>query len=716
MEIKDFCIRVLFSSDIKEKLLSPDFFSDINKGRVIEVPLFPSRPNFLKLNTHLPKTKRPFFPKISQLDHPERVGQLLHYFANHELLALELMALALLRFPDAPLKFREGIAIIMREEQEHMQLYLTRMKSLGVDFGQFPVNDFFWRHISSTKTPQEFIASLCLTFEQANLDYCLGYMDILKTVGDTQTAQILKKVYEDEIGHVKHGVRWFEQWKKEGDTLWEAYLKNLSFPLSPNRAKGLIYSEEARRLAGVPEDFINRLGLFSRARGRPPRAWIFNPDCEFRLGEQGRKYNPPRSMEMLIQDLETLPTFLCSETDVVLVRKMPTLHFLKGLKAAGIPLPEYIVYSQKGNRRLLGDTLLSERKLTGIHPWGWSFDIFRDFSPLMKNLVTNADPIAPPPSAEFMEPLFSKAWGALILKEYLDLKPFPQEILCSKDTLGKICRTAKEVRVAARNLNEMGFERVVIKGFYGVSGKNFLFLDQNRWGKKEEARLDSILINQAGVVVEPWLDRIFDFSIQLMVQKNRATPVIGVNRMVNNSRGGYQGAILGKYLSGLTDDHLKLLNLNGTNSHFFKELIHSTGDFVGRKLLDLGYNGPVGIDAFIYQEKKGKSLSFKFKPIVEINPRNNMGRVTFELGKYVRKGHIAHWGILTRKHIEKQGFNSFKELAEKLNNKFPLRKEKRKGNKWVEGVLFTSDPFQAEEFISLLVVEPERCPISFKIF
>ncbi|MDP6626039.1 MAG: hypothetical protein QGG87_06265, partial [Nitrospinota bacterium] len=292
----------------------------------------------------------------------------------------------------------------------------------------------------------------------------------------------------------------------------------------------------------------------------------------------------------------------------------------------------------------------------------------------------------------------------------------PEEVLCSKDAVGRVCRTTKEVKAAARNLSKMGFESVVIKGFYGASGKNFLFISENRWEKKEEARLDGILMNQPGVVVEPWLDRIFDFSIQLMVQKNRGTPVIGVNRMINNNRGGYRGAILGKYLSGLTDDHLKLLNLNGTNPRFFKELIHFTGDFVGRKLLDAGYNGPAGIDAFIYQEKRVKSTSFRFKPIVEINPRNNMGRVTFELGKCVSKGLTAHWGILTRKHIEKQGFNSFKELAEELNNKFPLRKEKRKGNKWVEGALFTSDPFQAEEFISLLLVEPDRCPIPFKIF
>ena len=63
------------------------------------------------------------------------------------------MALALLKFPDAPEKFRRGLYGILREEQEHLRLYIERMRGIGVEFGEIPVSDFFWRCISPVGTP-----------------------------------------------------------------------------------------------------------------------------------------------------------------------------------------------------------------------------------------------------------------------------------------------------------------------------------------------------------------------------------------------------------------------------------------------------------------------------------------------------------------------------------------------------------------------------------
>lgn len=42
-----------------------------------------------------------------------------HFLTNHELLAAELMALVLLKFPDAPKDYRAGVYEAMREEQMH---------------------------------------------------------------------------------------------------------------------------------------------------------------------------------------------------------------------------------------------------------------------------------------------------------------------------------------------------------------------------------------------------------------------------------------------------------------------------------------------------------------------------------------------------------------------------------------------------------------------
>ena len=85
------------------------------------------------------------FPALHRLEQERERGRLLHFFANHELLATELMALVLLKFPDAPAAFRKGVLQTLKDEQEHTRLYLQRMKECGIHFGELPVSGYFWR-------------------------------------------------------------------------------------------------------------------------------------------------------------------------------------------------------------------------------------------------------------------------------------------------------------------------------------------------------------------------------------------------------------------------------------------------------------------------------------------------------------------------------------------------------------------------------------------
>ena len=170
---------------------------------------------------------------------PATRGRLLHFFANHELLATELMALVLLRFPDAPAAFRRGVLQTLRDEQEHTRLYLARMQACGIQFGELPVSGYFWRAVSGMTSPQDYVAGLSLTFEQANLDFARHFAQGFATVGDAETARLLDQIYRDEIGHVAYGLKWFRRWKQPGQSDWEAFCAQLKFPLSPQRAKGV---------------------------------------------------------------------------------------------------------------------------------------------------------------------------------------------------------------------------------------------------------------------------------------------------------------------------------------------------------------------------------------------------------------------------------------------------------------------------------------------
>ena len=60
----------------------------------------------------------------------------------------------------------------------------------------------------------DYVAGLSLTFEQANLDYSHFYMEAVRQVGDEATGAILERVFREEIGHVKHGVTWFNRWRE----------------------------------------------------------------------------------------------------------------------------------------------------------------------------------------------------------------------------------------------------------------------------------------------------------------------------------------------------------------------------------------------------------------------------------------------------------------------------------------------------------------------
>ena len=134
MTIREFAERIVFSSDLAVKLAPPAFeLRDVAAGPAISSPESPGRPRELRLVAGT--RERADFPREAELRDDRARGRLLHFFANHELLATELMALALLKFPDAPHAFRRGLLRTLGEEQVHTNWYIERMSDYGVSFG-----------------------------------------------------------------------------------------------------------------------------------------------------------------------------------------------------------------------------------------------------------------------------------------------------------------------------------------------------------------------------------------------------------------------------------------------------------------------------------------------------------------------------------------------------------------------------------------------------
>ena len=108
MDLHAWATQLLYGDSLACKLEIPATLVDGAPGAVGSVPDFPGRPAVLR-----PREGRAVFPGEREVEGEAARGRLLHFFANHELLAIELFALALLRFPAAPRAFRRGLVGII---------------------------------------------------------------------------------------------------------------------------------------------------------------------------------------------------------------------------------------------------------------------------------------------------------------------------------------------------------------------------------------------------------------------------------------------------------------------------------------------------------------------------------------------------------------------------------------------------------------------------
>jgi uncharacterized ferritin-like protein (DUF455 family) len=221
----------------------------------------PGRPPQLTIVARAPKT-----PGIDAIRTPSRRAQLVHSFLHHELQAAELMAWAILAFPDTPPSFRTGLAAIARDELRHVGMYRGLLRGLGHDVGDFPVRDWFWERIPRAPSPASFVASLGIGFEGANLDHAARFAARFRAIGDEEGAQIQEQVAEEEIPHVRFALHWFRVFLAEesgaqdaASPRFAAWVARLVPPLSPIVMRGAPIARDARRRAGLDDAFIDEL-------------------------------------------------------------------------------------------------------------------------------------------------------------------------------------------------------------------------------------------------------------------------------------------------------------------------------------------------------------------------------------------------------------------------------------------------------------------------
>ena len=213
-----------------------------------------------------PKLVSPKDVKRRRLGSPAGRGALFHAIAHIEFNAIDLAADMIARFghhPDIPSNDRHAFISdwisVCHDEARHFGLLQARLADLGMSYGDLPAHNGLWD--AAVKTKDSFEARLAIApmvLEARGLDVTPGMIEKLSEVGDNESADILKVIYNEEIGHVAIGARWFQrlaQIKSQNPESWFHHLVREFY-------KGQLkppFNVQARTLAGLKEGFYKPL-------------------------------------------------------------------------------------------------------------------------------------------------------------------------------------------------------------------------------------------------------------------------------------------------------------------------------------------------------------------------------------------------------------------------------------------------------------------------
>jgi uncharacterized ferritin-like protein (DUF455 family) len=187
---------------------------------------------------------------------------LLHALAHIEFNAIDLAFDMVARFSaemaEAGLdagRFVADWSAIGADEARHFLMLSGRLAALGAAYGDLPAHDGLWQ--AAVATRDDALARLAvapMALEARGLDVTPAMAEKLDEAGDSESADILRVIHAEEVGHVAAGVRWFTalcrvRGLQPADAFGNLIAERLSGGLKPP------FNVEAREAAGFPRSF-----------------------------------------------------------------------------------------------------------------------------------------------------------------------------------------------------------------------------------------------------------------------------------------------------------------------------------------------------------------------------------------------------------------------------------------------------------------------------
>ena len=158
-----------------------------------------------------------------------------------------------------------------------------------------------------------------------------------------------------------------------------------------------------------------------------------------------------------------------------------------------------------------------------------------------------------------------------------------------------------------------------------MAGQNMIRLWEPELLESQRRWMAEATRNGRQLVVEPWLERVVDFSIQLEMEPV-GLKLCGFTGLINDHRGQFQANYAEAHCARRLPAKVTELfrgpgNVASRLPAFYDEVMA----MLDGELQRAGHRGPAGIDAFVFRTAEG---GVRLKPVVEINPRYTMGRLT----------------------------------------------------------------------------------------
>ncbi len=235
----------------------------------------------------------------------------------------------------------------------------------------------------------------------------------------------------------------------------------------------------------------------------------------------------------------------------------------------------------------------------------------------------------------------------------------------------------------------------------GLAGSNAMRLFEPEILETHRRWIMNAVANGRQLVVEPWLERELDFSVQLEMTGD-GLKLCGYTGLINDAKGQFQGNIA-------APGHQKkipanLIALFSEPPDIAQRLHTLYADIFA--LLKKNYAARIILVRWAltlllivtWRKKSGSSRLWK------LTPRYTMGRVTVELMKHVAPGSRGLFRLLNRKQALAAGFADFSTYACSLSERFPIQLKGEPSPRISEGAICLNDPAQAQVCLAVFQV------------